>query len=55
MGRQRSVGLKLNGKDKTLRVLYLPDVHTLDADGLSTQLVGYLFSNSLTAVVHDDN
>ena len=48
-------GDKVNGKNKTLRVLYLPDVHTLDADGLSAQLVGYLFSNSLTAVVHDDD
>ena len=36
-------------------VLDLPNVHTLDADGLSTQFVSYLFSNSLTAVVHDDD
>jgi hypothetical protein len=47
--------LKLDGKDETLAVLDLPDVHTLDADGLSTQLVGYLLSNSLTTVVHDDD
>ena len=43
------------GKDKTLAVLNLPDIHTLNADGLSTQFVGYLFSNSLTTVVHDDD
>ena len=36
--------LKLDGKNKTLAVLDLPDIHTLDADNLSTQLVGYLFS-----------
>ena len=31
------------------------NVHTLDADSLSPQLVGYLLSNSLTTVVHDDD
>ena len=31
------------------------NVHTLDADGLSTQFVGYFLSNSLTAVVNYDN
>ena len=50
---QEAVCLKLDGKDKTLAVFNLPAVHTLDADGLSTQLVGYFLSNSLTAVVHD--
>ena len=46
--------LKLDGKNKALAVLNLPDIHTLDADGFSTQLVGYLLSNSLTTVLHDD-
>ena len=41
--------------DETLGVLNLPGAHTLDADGLSTQLAGYLFRNSQTTVVHDDN
>ena len=53
--RQQAISLKLDGKDETLAVLDLPNVHTLDADGLSTQLVGYLFSNSLTAVVNYNN
>ena len=52
---QMATILKLDGKDETLAVLNLPNVHTLDADGLSTQFVGYLFSNSLTGVVHDDD
>ena len=55
MGSQLTRRLKLDGKDETLRVLNLPVVHTLDADSFSTQFVGYLISNSLTAVVHDDN
>ena len=55
MWRQRAISLKLDGKDKTLTAFYLPDVHTLDTDSLSTQLVGYFFSNSLTTVVHDDD
>ena len=55
MRRQMTTILKLDGKNKTLAVLDLPDIHTLDADNLSTQFVGYFLSNSLTAVVHDDN
>ena len=47
--------LKLDGKNKALAVLDLPDIHTLDTDGFSTQLVGYLLSNSLTTVLHDDD
>lgn len=46
--------LKLDGKNKALAVFDLPDIHTLDVDGFSTQLVGYLLSNSLTTVLHDD-
>ena len=55
MGSQLTRRLKLDGKDETLRVFKLPVVHTLDADGLSTQLVGYILCYSLTTVVHDDD
>ena len=50
-----TVGLQLNGQHEALAVLHLTDVHTLDADSFSTQFVGYVFSNSLTAVVNYDN
>ena len=55
MWRHLSMGHKLDGKNKTLTVLHLSDVHTLDTDGLSPQLVGYLFCHSLAAVVNDND
>jgi hypothetical protein len=55
VGRELSVGLKLEGEDEALAVLYVTGVHTLDADNFSTQPVGYFFRNSLTTVVHDDD
>ena len=55
MWRHLSIGHKLDGKNKTLAVLHLSDVHTLDADGLSPQLVGYLFCHSQAAVVNDND
>ena len=50
-----TIGLELDGKDKTLAVLNLTGVHTLDADGLSPQFVGYLLCHSLAAVVNDND
>ena len=50
-----TIGLELDGKDKALAVLNLSDVHTLDADGLSPQFVGYLLCHSLAAVVNDND
>ena len=55
MGRKLPIGLKLEGEDEALAVLYVTGVHTLDADNFSTQPVGYFFCNSLTTVVHDDD
>ena len=55
MWRHLSSGHKLDGKDKTLAVLNLTGVHTLDADSLSPQFVGYLFCHNLAAVVNDND
>ena len=52
---QVTVSQKLDGKHKTLTIPDATGVHTLDANSLSTQFVGYLFCDGLTTVVHDDN
>lgn len=55
MWRHLSICHKLDSKNKTLAVLNLTGVHTLDADGLSPQFVGYLLCHSLAAVVNDND